>query len=452
MRDLAEAARYLEGLINIERGSKEPTHRLSLEAISHLLACIDHPERRFAVLHIAGSKGKGSTALFAESLLRARRQKVGTFTSPHLVSWTERFRIDGHAVDEALLVSELATLIPHVEEMRRNGGPCTPSFFDVTTALAFAIFARVGVRYAVVEVGLGGRLDSTNVVAPGVTCITSIELEHTDRLGTTLAAIAGEKAGIIKPGVPVVVGELPDEASAVVFRRAREARAPALRFGLDFGVRGLRSDPMGVRAELYHGAFRVAYRSPLLGAHNTHNAALALAATRTLGAESTAEASGRALAETQLPGRIELLSQSPYVVVDSAHTRASLEALRAVLETLPARERDFVLSFSSGKDPRALCASLLVGARNVTVTRADPHRSIPPQELSRAIAGVFPDCEVRVEADPRRALRLAREAISAQDLLCATGSVYLAGLARGVFAGTRQSARVGSSHSVRGEG
>ena len=451
MRDLAGAARYLEGLINIERGSKEPTHRLSLEAISYLLARIGHPERRFAVLHIAGSKGKGSTALFAESLLLGRRQRVGTFTSPHLVSWTERFRIDGQAVDEALLVSELATLVPYVEEMRRSGGSRTPSFFDVTTALALAIFARVEVSYAEVEVGLGGRLDSTNVVAPGVPCNTSIELEHTDRLGTTLAAIAGEKAGIIKPSVPVVVGKLPDEAAAVVLDRAREVRAPTLRFGLDFGVRGLQSDEAGVRAELYHGAFRVAYRSALLGEHNAHNAAIALAATRTLGAGSAPEASARALAETELPGRIEVLSRSPYLVVDSAHTRASLDALSAVLEALPARERDFVLSFSSGKDPRAL-ASLLPGARRVTVTRADPHRSIPPRELSRAIAGICPTCEIRVEEDPRRALRLAQSEMSAQDLLCATGSVYLAGIARGVFAGRRQSARVGSSHRVRGEG
>ena len=208
---LAAAEAWLEGLINLERSPAALRQaRLSLAPVQSLLARIGEPQRGLHVLHIAGSKGKGSTALLCEALLRAAGVSTGTFTSPHLERWTERFRIDGREVPEDALAATIGELRPHVEALR--GSPEPPSFFDVITAAAFQLFSAARVDVAIVEVGLGGRLDSTNVVEPAVCCITSIELEHTDKLGDTLAAIAGEKAGIAKPHVPLVVGPLPAEA------------------------------------------------------------------------------------------------------------------------------------------------------------------------------------------------------------------------------------------------
>jgi dihydrofolate synthase/folylpolyglutamate synthase len=210
-------------------GASPRRERLSLAPIRALLDRLGAPERGLSVIHVAGSKGKGSTALFAESVLRAAGARVGTFTSPHLERWTERFRIDGDGGAADRLAAAVAELRPHVDALRDAGGDTVPSFFDATTAAALLLFRDLRVDHAVLEVGLGGRLDSTNAVAPAVCCITSIELEHTDLLGDTLAAIAGEKAGILKPGVPAVCGELPREAFAVVERRAAGARLSSSR-------------------------------------------------------------------------------------------------------------------------------------------------------------------------------------------------------------------------------
>ena len=223
--NLEEARAWLEGLIDVERAPRRRELRLSLEPVTRLLERVGRPERGLSVLHVAGSKGKGSTALFAEAVLAAAGERVGTFTSPHLEHWTERFRIGGREVAAPDLADVLTRLRPHVEALLHDPDAPDPSFFDATTAAAFLLFREAGVERAVVEVGLGGRLDSTNVVEPAVACITSIELEHTDRLGATLEAIAGEKAGIVKPGRPVVTGSLPEEAARVVARCAAAAGA-----------------------------------------------------------------------------------------------------------------------------------------------------------------------------------------------------------------------------------
>ncbi len=431
---------------------------MNLDAIDYLLERVGHPERRYDVLHIAGSKGKGSTALFAEALLSGPGRRVGTFTSPHLTSWTERFRIDRKPVDPPLLVDELRRIAPHVDRARATD-EIRPSFFDVTTALAFAIFSRVGVTTAIVEVGLGGRLDSTNIVRPRVACITSIELEHTDRLGNTLAAIAGEKAGIIKPGVPVVVGDLAEEALRVVEARAEVCGARPLLWGRDFGVRRLETNARGVRAELFHGNCAVLFEAPLLGSHNAHNAALALTATRILGAKIDPVEAASRLAGVELPGRLELRDGDPLAIIDSAHTEVSFSALAETLELFPGRPRDFVFSLSEGKRP-SLLGSLLRGARRVTLTRADPDRSIDVDLLARAVRDAGYRGQLSSQEDPELAVRSALDEAPAGGLLCIAGSVYLAGIARRILdrgtagrsATPKQSARVGSSHNVRGEG
>lgn len=430
---LDAAAAFLEGLIDFERRPDVPYARFDLAPIRGLLARLGDPQRGLSVVHVAGSKGKGSTALLCEQVLRRLGERVGTFTSPHLERWTERFRIGGRDVGDAALAAAVERLRPHVLALRDADPATAPTFFDATTAVAFLLFAEAGVDRVVLEVGLGGRLDSTNVVDPAVACVTTIELEHTDKLGTTLAAIAAEKAGIAKPGRPLVVGALPDEAREVVLARASEIGALPLVIGRDFDCDDVRADADATHFSFRHGALRVEASMPLLGAHHATNAAIALACVRALAAHDDAHfasAARSALATAVLPGRVEVLGRAPWIVVDGAHTAASARALAAALAALPPAATHLVLSVSAGKDLRAILDALLPLADRVTVTRAEPTRSLDPAEIAAATRAVRPGLPLRVVPNPHLALRAAREMAAPGERLVATGSVYLAGIAR----------------------
>ena len=431
---LDQAEAWLEGLINLERSPELRHARLSLAPIRDLLARIGEPQQRLRVLHIAGSKGKGSTALLCEALLREAGASTGAFTSPHLERWTERFRIDGREVPGDALAAAIEALRPHVEELRE--GPEPPSFFDVTTAAAFQLFADAGVDVAILEVGLGGRLDSTNVVEPAVCCITSIELEHTDRLGDTLAAIAGEKAGIAKYGVPLVVGALPAEAAAVVEARARELGCPLARLGHELRVELLDDEIDRSRFRFGDGDFTAELELAAPGRHQVSNAALALASVRRLDRlddDSLLGPAERAFQRIALPGRVEICARAPWIIVDGAHTAASARALAATLQRIPRRRSHLVLSVSAGKDLAAICSALVPEADVVTVTRAEAVRSLDPKLVAEAVRAVRGRAEVRVVPNPHLALRAAREALREDELLCVSGSFYLAGIARRIL-------------------
>jgi len=433
---LGDAEAWLAGLLDAEKHPEVPYARLGLGPIRALLARLAIPDDALAPVHVAGSKGKGSTALLAEALLAAAGRRVGTFTSPHLERWTERFRIEGREVGGERLATTIERLRPHVEALRAEEPAGAPTFFDALTAAALLLFHEARVDHAVLEVGLGGRLDSTNAVRPAVACITTIELEHTDRLGATLAAIAGEKAGIAKPGVPLVVGRLPDEALRVVLERASEAGAPVTRLGLELEARVLEETPGGQRIRLRDGDVEVVAWLPVLGRHQAENAALALACARRaagLDGDVLAAAARRGLERAELPGRVEVLSRAPLVVVDAAHTAASARALANALARLPRRRTHLVLSVSAGKDLAAILDACLPLASEATLTRAEPQRSLEPAEIASAARAAAPDLPLRVVPNPELALRAAAEALGPDDCLCVTGSVYLAGIARGVL-------------------
>ena len=281
---LEDAAHYLEGLIDRERRTDYTYRRLDLQPIQSLLDSLGSPEKSLSIIHVAGSKGKGSTCLFAEQLLIGLGERGGTFTSPHLESWIERFRIDGQPIEEATLVGAVDRLRPLVEALRAGPEATRPSFFDATTAVALLVFAEAGVDRVLLEVGLGGRLDSTNAVSPEVTCITSIELEHTDKLGETEAEIASEKAGILKLGVPAIVGPLKPEALEAVRQVSDRVGAPRVEWGAAFEVA---SDP-GSGQSGWHfreaGGFGVSAYLGVAGKPARINAGLALACVRALGA------------------------------------------------------------------------------------------------------------------------------------------------------------------------
>jgi dihydrofolate synthase/folylpolyglutamate synthase len=413
-----------------------PYERLGLEPIRLLLERLGDPQRDLRVIHIAGSKGKGSTALFVEAICRAAGERVGTFTSPHLEHWTERFRLDGCEVAGDRMAAAVARLRPHVDALRAAGRASAPTFFDATTAAALLLFHEAQVDRVVLEVGLGGRLDSTNIVDPVVTCVTSIELEHTDKLGSNLAEIAYEKAGVLKPGVPAVAGDLPAPARAVVADRARELGAPVAWLGTDFDVEVRSSGAHGLVLRLRDGPLAVDANVPVLGAHQAANVALALACARRSHVGSDAdlsEAAARGLAVAELPGRIELLGRSPWLLVDGAHTAVSSRALASVLASLPRRRTRLVLSISAGKDMSSILEALLPEADEVTVTRAEPARSLAPDVIAGAVRAAAPGLTLRVVPNPHLAVRSARDGLAADDLLCVTGSVYLAGIARGVL-------------------
>ena len=431
---LLEAEAYLQGLINLERSPSYAGVRLSLAPIEALLAKLGNPERSLRVLHIAGSKGKGSTALLSEALLGAAGLRVGTFTSPHLERWTERFRIDGREIDGERLADAIERLRPAVDALRE--GPEPPSFFDATTAAALLVFAEEKLDVAILEVGLGGRLDSTNAVTPAVCCITTIELEHTEKLGTTHAAIAGEKAGIAKAGAPLVTGQLVPEAAAVAAQRAREVGAPLARLGAEFTAEVLAESLDALRVRFRDGDFACEFALGAAGSHQAANAALALACARRLGVvddAALARAAHAAFARPQLPGRIEIVSRAPWIVIDGAHTEESAKALAHVLAQVPRRSAHLVVSISAGKALAAICAALAPHADRVTVTRAEPIRSLTPAEVAGAMRAISPGLDLRIVPNPHLALRAARESLGPEDLLCATGSFYLAGIARSVL-------------------
>jgi dihydrofolate synthase/folylpolyglutamate synthase len=434
---LAAAAAWLESLIDLERTPDPARHRLSLEPVTRLLERLGHPERALSVVHVAGSKGKGSTVLFVDGVLRAAGERVGAFTSPHLERWTERFRIDGEEAPARDLVAALEEVRPHVEALRADPEAPDPSFFDATTAAALLLFRAARVDRAVLEVGLGGRLDSTNVVDPAVACITSIELEHQQKLGDTLAAIAGEKAGIVKPGRPVVTGRLGPEAAAVVAARAAAQGAPLAVLGRDFDVEALGEPTLsGMRLRLRDGELDVETTLAVAGLHQADNAALAVACARRLGAhplDALAAAARRGLASAELPARIELLGEQPWIVVDSAHTPRSAAALARVLGPLKRARTRLVLSISGDKPLEAILAELLPLADEVFVTRAEPVRSLDPAQVARAVRAAAPGLAIRAVPNPFVAVRAAAEGLGANDLLVATGSVYLAGIARRIL-------------------
>jgi dihydrofolate synthase/folylpolyglutamate synthase len=400
-------------------------------ALRALLARAGVPLEGPRYLHIAGSKGKGSVALMAEALLRAAGEPTGTYTSPHLQRWNERVRIDGAPVDDDALVAALERLRPHVLAIDVRHPDLAPGFFDLITATGLLSFHHAGCRAVVLETGLGGRYDATNAVQPAACCITSVELEHTDKLGPTLAEVAWHKAGIVKPGVPVVTGVLPREAAEVVAAEAGRADSPLLTPDRAWQVNA-RAEGRGQRLEItwrWEGHPRSARVTiPHLGRHMAVNAALALMLTRAAGYDVDAGA----LAGCALPARVQVLRSRPWLVVDAAHTPASLAALGVALDTIPARERHFVVSTTRGKPQEAL-ARVLAGAAAVTVTRADTMRSMPARELAAALRDFDANLPVAVEDDPSLALRRATEHLDPHALLCACGSTYLAGIALQVF-------------------
>jgi dihydrofolate synthase/folylpolyglutamate synthase len=382
--------------------------KFGLENISAIVARLGHPDRAFRSIHIAGTNGKGSVAAMVDAALRAAGHRSARYTSPHLVDLTERFAIDGQPIARDPLADVIADIRTAIEQLRREGVLAVqPTFFEVTTAAAFELFRRARVDVAVLEVGLGGRLDATNIVSPIATAITSIDFDHQKFLGNTLREIALEKAGIIKPAVPVVVGELDPEASAAIEEVARRHRSPL--------IRSNRTDVADLTVALR-------------GAHQRINAAVALRLLEAADAQGLAvprQAMAAGLADPQWPGRLDLrrLSGNREMLLDAAHNPAGAVALASYLKA-GCEPPPLVFAAMRDKDTGAMLRALLPVVSRVIFTRASNPRCADPfvlAEQARAIAPALP-----VSAEPSVPDALAA-AWRAAPMIVVAGSIFLLG-------------------------
>jgi dihydrofolate synthase/folylpolyglutamate synthase len=427
-----EALARLRQLTNYEAPQPMPlnaTH-FSLAPVETFLQTLGAPHHAFASVHIAGSKGKGSTAAMVAAMLQQAGFRTGLFSSPHLVSIRERTQIDRQWIspdDFAALVTELWD---HVDQLRHGQAGRPLTFFEFNTALSFLHFARQQVDIAVIEVGLGGRLDSTNVITPKVTAITPIELEHTQILGDTLAAIAWEKAGIIKPESCVVSAAQAPEAIEVI-----EARCQAQRATLAVAGRDFQSDITALTNEggTFHfhgfGHHWCTLKTPLLGRHQVGNASVALAIMAQLMAQGwTIDAAhlSQGLSQVQWEGRLEILDRQPWTVCDAAFTVEAAQHLRrSLIELFDYQRLWLILGLSADKNLSGIVECLATSAHEVIVTPFHNPRSCDPQRLAAEVRrqGV----PARIAPDPITALSWARAAVHADDLICVAGSLFLLG-------------------------
>lgn len=393
--------------------------KLGLDNIRFLLGRAGHPERAYPTVHVAGTNGKGSVVAALDAILRAAGYRTGRFTSPHLVSLQERFLISGAPVSEGALVEHIGFFRRAAAELDHS-----PTFFEMNTAIAFRHFAISDIDLALVEVGMGGRLDSTNVILPEAAAITNIDLEHTAYLGESLAEIAGEKAGIIKPGIPLVLGEIHPEAMAVILQRAADVQAPVQRAGHDFSYRLAgppwqeRLDYAGPRVRLEQVPLRLA------GAHQGANAAVAVAIAETLldrFPRLTTEAIQTGLAEMRWPCRLERVLESPPVIIDVAHNVAGVRQIVRTLDRCV-----LVIGVAADKDAARMIALFAPHAEKMICTQFSGTRALPAENLARA-AG---QCPHSVTSNLREAIALGMESASHDCPLLITGSIYTAGEAR----------------------
>jgi dihydrofolate synthase / folylpolyglutamate synthase len=398
--------------------------KLGLERTEALLHELGDPQDLFQGVLVAGTNGKGSVCAMVASVLQASSYRVGLMPKPHLISYTERIQIDQRPIAEDAFAALLTELQPSINKVAADLGP--PTEFEILTSAALYYFARAGIDLLVCEVGLGGRLDSTNVLDLGVSVITNIALDHTQYLGSTLEAIGVEKAGILKPESIAITGAQPP-ALAVIEAAAQKQQIPLLRLGQEIKLDAVGKEWAGVQATVTTpaGTYRD-LRIPLLGLHQAENAALAVAAIDTLrsrGWEISDGALRDGLARTRWPGRLEVIDRHPIVLVDGAHNPAGLERSLATVQKL-AKDRPLIIVFGAMKDKDlpAMLAQLRAMDAPVIFSAIDWHRAAAPGELARQFSAPSETAESCGEA-----LRRARERAGRDGIVLVCGSLYLVG-------------------------
>lgn len=442
------AIAFLYGRINYEQVSAVPYQEstFKLDRMHRLMDRLGCPHEGIPVVHVAGTKGKGSTASMIAAVLTASGLKTALYTSPHLESLEERFAIDGVSCSSERLVELTEQVRGAVEFLDSDSAVGSPTYFEITTAMALLHFAEQAADVMVLEVGLGGRLDSTNICTPCVSVITNVSYDHTKQLGTTLDRIAREKAGIIKPGIPVVSGVDHPEARQVIEETASRNDAALYSVGDDFQIEYAK-DPFLMDEDhcfKASGHFHFKLKKPpmlwelrdvelgLRGKHQADNAAVALttlAILRNQGWKLSDDIIHHGLRTAQCPARIEIVAKHPWIVLDTAHNVASIDALVTTLAEIPVTgRRRLVFATSGDKDVIGILSHLLPAFDDVMLTRfvSNP-RSVDPGRLAEIAADLSSSSpSIRTETDPVVAWGLACDAAQADDLLCITGSFFLA--------------------------
>ena len=436
---------YLYSFVDysLTKASRWSADKFDLRRMDDLLERLGHPERDYPIIHIAGTKGKGSVSAFCASALRAAGYRTGLYTSPHLHDYTERIRVNGTTIPQGEMVALVEEMRPVIESINQL------TTFEITTALAFLYFSRQKVEAAAIEVGLGGRLDATNIVTPVVSVITSLSYDHTFILGNTIEEIAGEKAGIIKHGIPVVLAPQVEEARRVIQQVSVERSAPLYQVGTaikyaaqSYTLQGTSliawRDATG-SAEVAAGdqgvilpVEPISLRIPLLGEHQVENAAVAYTALEIFsqkGLPISTQNIREGFSKTQWPGRFEVLSMQPTVILDCAHNRDSAMRLRLSLEAyFPGRPIHLVFGASEDKDIEGMFAELMAPVDHVILTRSFHPRAAGLEQLEKT-AGRYGK-PVSIVSDIADALEEALQEMDDAHVLLITGSIFIVAGAR----------------------
>ena len=437
MHSSSDAFNYIESFTNLERNFTNAQAEYKLERMAYMLDFCGHPERSFKAVHIAGSKGKGSTAAIMSKVLAAQGCKTGLFTSPHLVSYKERITLAGAFFPDEVYVNNTKYIKSMLESGALTGNLGQPTTFELLTLLAFLIFREQGCQWAVIETGMGGRLDATNLIVPEVSIITPIELEHCDVLGDTIEKIAFEKAGIIKPGVPVVVQHQKPAALAVLKDTALKRGCRFIYADDNTAVSDLKMGMEGSEFELaiYKAAFHV--KTNLAGSFQCDNIASALLAIKEILSGLDMHKTLKALEAVNLEGRLEIVGRKPPIIIDGSHTAYSiqrlLESCKAIFGT------GGVLLFGSvkGKNYQAMLDMLLPCFDAVIISEPQGFKETDVEAVykyAKALGTEYgADKAVVLEIEPKKALELAKHKaaqLGSGKPVVVTGSFYLAGAAR----------------------
>lgn len=393
---------------------------LGLDVVETILERLGNPHNRFCAIHIAGTNGKGSVAAALATILQEAGFSVGLYTSPHLVRFNERIRINGRDVSDADVVSAYKAV------RAVQGDTREPTFFEYTTAMAFDIFGKAGVDWAVIETGMGGRLDATNILSPRVSIITNISLEHRMYLGNTIAAIAGEKGGIIKPGTPVVTGVTQKSAIETIEAIATEKSAPLYRLGRDFCFRRNRNNGFSYAGIANHWPDM---QTCLAGAHQFSNAAITLAACEILIQQQVPldiTAVKKGLATVKWPGRLEIRNTTPPVIIDGAHNlMAARHLARFLAQEMSDRPITLVIGILDDKPYGAMLRTLLPCAARIIVTQPVIDRALPVEKLRKAVSSM--GHAVEAIPDVAAAVHAACDTTPSDGAVCIAGSLYVVG-------------------------
>lgn len=422
-----ESLTYLDGLNQF--GIK-----LGLVRITHLLNLMNNPQHKYKTIHVTGTNGKGSTTMMLASILNNAKIKTGMYTSPHLESYTERMQVNGKNITEQDFADSIAYVSKFVKQMIAEGEE-NPTQFEVITAAAFYYFAKVEVEYAVIEVGLGGLLDSTNVLIPEVSVITNVTFEHADCCGGTLAGIAEHKAGIIKDGVPVITAAK-DEALTIIKKVAEQKSADVFVAGEDFEsvFENMEGHKQNITFSADLMGIEIIYVLNLLGEHQVENSSIAIMTALVLANSEkriTSEAIHNALLTVCWPGRFEMVyEENRLIVLDGAHNLAGATVLRKNLDQyFPDQELVFLLGILKDKDVEGILNSLVRPENVVVVTQPDSQRAAEPDFIANKVLAK----QVKVADSIENGLQMAKELVGTNKVLCIAGSLYLIGAVRNLI-------------------